>query len=56
MDELPPSTVRIVSHEAISPTQVRITMEMVVDVHRLAEICGELLRTTTAQTARSPRG
>ena len=30
MEEHPPSTIRIINNEAISPTEVRITMEMIV--------------------------
>ena len=52
MAESPPSTVRVIKHEAISPTEVRITMEMVVNVDRLVEICGEMLHSATAQIAR----
>ncbi|HEY2032386.1 MAG TPA: hypothetical protein VGH02_01735 [Rhizomicrobium sp.] len=36
MEAHPPSTVRIVKHEPISLTEVRITMEMIVNVDRLA--------------------
>ena len=49
MEEYPPSTVRIVKHEPISATEVRITMEMVVNVDRLAEICSELIHTAADQ-------
>ncbi|HEX4859916.1 MAG TPA: hypothetical protein VFV07_01680 [Rhizomicrobium sp.] len=52
MAESPPSTVRVIKHEAISPNEVRITMEVIVNVDRLTEICGEMLHTTTQQIAR----
>jgi hypothetical protein len=51
MDENPPSTVRIVKHEPISPTEVRITLEMIVNVNRLAEVCSGLIHTATSQIA-----
>ena len=51
MDQFPPSTVRVVKHEAISPSEVRITMEMIVNVHRLTEIASELLHTATREVS-----
>ena len=51
MDEVPPSTVRVIKHEAISPSEVRITMEMIVNVHRLTEVTSELLQTATRQVS-----
>ena len=39
----PPSTIKIVSIEPQGDTKVRIMMEMIVDVHRLAEVGSELL-------------
>jgi hypothetical protein len=51
MEEHPPSTIRVVKTEPISPTEVRITMEMIVDVGRLAEVCGGLLHTAVDQIA-----
>ena len=49
MEEHPPSTIRVVKHEPISPTEVRITMEMVVNVDRLAEVCSGLIHTAVGQ-------
>jgi len=51
MQDYPPSTIRIVKHEPVSLTEVRITMEMVVRVDRLAEVCGELIHTAADQIA-----
>jgi hypothetical protein len=39
----PASTVRVTSIEPCGDQKVRITMEMVVDVHRLVEISGQML-------------
>jgi hypothetical protein len=46
----PATTVKVVSIVPEGETKVRIMMEMVVDVHRLAEVGGELLRASVAQT------
>jgi hypothetical protein len=51
MEENPPSTIRIIKNEPISPTEVRITMEMIVNVNRLAEVCGSLIHTAADQIA-----
>jgi len=53
MTEPPPSTVKVIKHEAISPSEVRITMEMVVNVHRLTDIASQLLHTATQQVSPS---
>lgn len=39
----PATTVRVTSIEPAGETKVRITLEMMVDVHRLAEVGSELL-------------
>jgi hypothetical protein len=49
MPDLPPSRVRVVSHEAISKTEVRILVEMIVDVHRLAEVGRDFLTQAITQ-------
>ncbi|HEY2070291.1 MAG TPA: hypothetical protein VGG48_12115 [Rhizomicrobium sp.] len=49
MPDYPPSRVRVVSHEAVSETEVRITMEMIVDVHRLSELGQEFLTQAITQ-------
>jgi hypothetical protein len=38
MEAQQPSRVRVVSHEAIGKTEVRIMLEVIVDVHRLADV------------------
>jgi len=52
----PPSRVRIVSHESISPTEVRIMMEVIVDVNRLAEVGREFIHTAIGQPDRNRSG
>ena len=54
MPDHPPSRVRVVSHEAISETEVRIVMEMVVDVHRLAELGRDFLSQAIRQIGAKP--
>ncbi|HTQ13848.1 MAG TPA: hypothetical protein VMH86_08225 [Rhizomicrobium sp.] len=49
MTDYPPSRVRVVSHEAISQSEVRIMMEMIVDVHRLAEVGHDFLSQAISQ-------
>jgi hypothetical protein len=46
----PATTVKVVSIEPQGETKVRIMMEMIVDVHRLADVGSELLRASVAQT------
>jgi len=43
MADHPPSRVRIVSHEPLNQHEVKITLEVVVDVHRLAEVGQEFI-------------
>ena len=45
----PPSTVRVTSMKPCGDTKVRITMELVVDVHRLAVVGTDLLNAVTAK-------
>jgi len=45
----PASTIKVVSMEPVGDTKVRIMMEMIVDVHRLADVGSDLLRTAMAQ-------
>ncbi|HVZ27654.1 MAG TPA: hypothetical protein VG798_03275 [Rhizomicrobium sp.] len=49
MSDLPATTVRVVSVEPFGETKVRIMVEMIADVHRLAEVGSELLRTAIDQ-------
>ena len=46
MSAFPATTVRVTSIEAAADSKVRITLEMIVDVNRLAEVSSELLRAT----------
>ena len=43
MTAFPATTVRVTAIEPAGETKVRITLEMLVDVHRLAEVGSELL-------------
>ena len=46
----PATTVKVVSIAPQGETKVKIMMEMIVDVHRLADVGSELLRASVAQT------
>ncbi len=46
MSAFPETTVRVTAIEPISENKVRITLEMVVDMNRLAEVSSEMLRAT----------
>ena len=48
MPAFPASTVKITAIEPLGDTKVRIVMEMIVDVHRLAEVGSELLHAAIA--------
>jgi hypothetical protein len=49
MSSFPATTIKITNIELCGESKVCITMEMVVDVHRLADISGELMRTAVKQ-------
>jgi hypothetical protein len=49
MSKFPSTTVKVVSIEPCGETKVCITMEMVVDVHRLAEVGSEMLHAAIGQ-------
>jgi len=49
MANYPATTIRVVSVEPHGETKVRITMDMIVDVHRLADVGSEMLRTAMTQ-------
>jgi hypothetical protein len=49
VSKFPATTVKVVSIEPHGGTKVCITMEMVVDVHRLAEVGSDLLHAAIAQ-------
>jgi hypothetical protein len=50
MSAFPATTVRVTAIEPSNDTKVRITLEMIVDVNRLAEVSSELLRATVKRT------
>ena len=49
MSKHPATTVKVTSVEPCGDTKVCITMELVVDVHRMAEVGSEMLRAAVAQ-------
>ena len=49
MSSFPATTVKVVSVEPATGNMVRITMEMLVDVNRLAEVSSEMMRTAVKQ-------
>ena len=49
MAQIPASTIRIIGVEPHGDTQVRVTLEMMVDVHRMAEVGDSMLRTAMSQ-------
>jgi hypothetical protein len=46
MSAFPATTVRVTGIEPFTESKVRITLEMIVDVNRLAEVSSEMLRAT----------
>jgi hypothetical protein len=52
MSVFPATTVRVTGIEPYTENKVRITLEMIVDVNRLAEVSSEMLRATVK---RSPK-
>ncbi len=55
MATFPASTIKVVSMEPLGQTKVRIMMEMIVDVHRLAEVGSDLLHAAVAQAKADKR-
>lgn len=55
MATYPATTVRVTAVEPHGETKVRIGMEMIVDVHRLADVGSELLRTAMTQVKAEQR-
>ena len=49
MSNFPATTLKVVGIEPCGEAKVRVTMEMVVDVHRLADVSGEMMRTAVKQ-------
>ena len=45
----PPSTIKVTHVEPCGDGKVCITMELVVDVHRMAEVSGEMMQTAVKQ-------
>jgi hypothetical protein len=50
MNAFPATTVQVTAIEPAGDTKVRITLEMIVDVNRLAEVSSELLRATVKRS------
>ncbi len=56
MSAFPATTVKVISIKPCGETKVCITTEMVVDVHRLAEVGSELLHAAVTKVkAETPR-
>jgi hypothetical protein len=51
-----PTTVRVTAVEPHGETKVRIIMELIVDVHRLADVGSDMLRAAMAQVKAEQRG
>ncbi len=51
----PATTVKVIGVEPRGDTKVCITMELVVDVHRMAEVSGELMRMSVKQMKNDPK-
>jgi hypothetical protein len=49
MSDFPATTVKVTNIEPCGPAQVCITMQLVVDVNRLAEVSSDLMHTAVAQ-------
>ncbi|HEY4274776.1 MAG TPA: hypothetical protein VGM68_04775 [Rhizomicrobium sp.] len=52
MSVFPASTVRITSIEPVNETKVCITVQLTVDVNRLAEVSSEMLRATVKRNVK----
>jgi hypothetical protein len=46
---VPATTIRVTHIEPAGETKVRIVMELCVDVNRMAEVSGEMMRSAVAQ-------
>ena len=55
MSSFPATTVKVVKVEPTGATKVCITLEMMVDVHRLAEVSGDLMRMSVKQMKNDPK-
>jgi hypothetical protein len=54
MSDLPATIIKVKSVEPCGEQKVCITMELTVDVNRLAEVSGELMRTAVKQMKAGP--
>ena len=50
MSDVPATTIRVISTEPCGETKVRIMIELIADVHRLAEVGSELLHASIRRT------
>jgi hypothetical protein len=50
MSKVLPTTIRIVTVEPINQDKVRVLVELMVDPHRLVELCTDMLRVGLKQT------
>jgi hypothetical protein len=55
MSSIPPSTIKVTRVEPCGEGKVCITMELVVDVNRMAEVSGEMMRTAVSQMKSAAR-
>ena len=55
MSAFPATTVRVTAIEPAGDTKVRITVEMLVDVHRLAEVGGAMLSASVKKIGNAQR-
>ena len=55
MASLPPTTVKVITIEPVGDVKVRIVLEMIVDVHRLAEVGSEMLHAAVAHAKSESR-
>jgi len=55
MSSFPATTIKVTNVEPRGESKVCITMEMLVDVHRLAEVSGELMRMSVKQMKNDPK-
>lgn len=49
MSSFPPSTIKVTTVEPCGDGKVCITMELIVDVHRMAEVSGAMMQTAVKQ-------
>jgi hypothetical protein len=49
MSSFPATTIKVTNVEPRGDSKVCVTMELLVDVHRLADVSGELMRTAVKQ-------